>query len=339
MKHHDLLSNRYRLLSHLGSGQLSEVWRAEDLRDPGASIVVKVFAPNQKLEAHEIEALRVALEPALGIKHPHVLAIRAFEVHQGHPFVVMPFCRGGSLLMALEKGRHFSEEDIARIGAQLADGLTDLHQQGVHHGNLHPANVLIARPDHFVLSDYGMDPMAREALAKRIHPTAGDTRVAFAPAYAAPERHIGDGGPSADIFSLGATLYALCMGESPYANISTAIKENTALQGLPLAYSRDLNELLLQSMALYPEDRPKAPELAHAARQYLKQGRWPPSRRRSATSTQKQQKTSSTITPLPHTALPESSPIKRPRVMGKPLLWAGLLLLAALAALLIYLLR
>ncbi|MFH9967577.1 protein kinase [Streptomyces mirabilis] len=152
--------------------------------------------------------------------HPHVVTVHDVVVHEGLPWIVMEYVPDAVDLQAVvRQSGPLSPARAARIGLAVLDALSAGHRIGILHRDVKPANILLA-PDssgdpyaRVLLTDYGiaLQPESREP---RLTATAG---ILGTPGYLAPERARGEPPtPAADLFSLGATLYAAVEGRGPF---------------------------------------------------------------------------------------------------------------------------
>jgi len=143
--------------------------------------------------------------------HPNVVALYdAGILPDGLPYLVMELCTGGSLLDRLKKTGPLPPAEACELGAKIADALAAAHEAGVLHRDIKPANILINRYGVYGLTDFGLAALfepGRESSA---------SLTALTPAYAAPEAFRQETPTErSDIYSLGATVYALISGRPP----------------------------------------------------------------------------------------------------------------------------
>jgi hypothetical protein len=208
----DEFAGRYVLKEVIGAGRSGDVWLAHDTV-VGQDVALK---PERADGDHETAVRRLLGEPrAMGKvrDHPHVVTL--FDVvtvpHDRDGtrtyWFVMEYVPGGGL----DRRPPVSPERAARIGGELADALAALHEAGIVHCDVKPANIGLSRRGTAKLLDFGA--------AYRVGGTETITvngPFSFTPDYAAPELARGNvPRPASDVFCLAATLYALVTGSPP----------------------------------------------------------------------------------------------------------------------------
>ncbi|GAA0944385.1 serine/threonine-protein kinase [Virgisporangium aurantiacum] len=222
-----LLAGRYRLRDPLGNGGMGRVWLARDevLHRDVAIKEVDLPAGLSLAEREELRTrtLREARTTAR-LSHPNVVQIYDVLGVEDRPWIVMEYVRSRSLQQILVDEGALAPVRAAEIGLAVLHALNAAHAAGVLHRDIKPGNVLIADDGRVVLTDFG--------LATFDGGKSSVTRPGLvwgSPEYVAPERaKHGVSSVEADLWSLGATLYAAVEGVSPYAR-STAMASLTAL--------------------------------------------------------------------------------------------------------------
>ncbi|MBQ0902905.1 serine/threonine-protein kinase [Micromonospora sp. U21] len=226
-----LVADRYRLLSPLGQGGMGRVWKARDEvlhRD----VAIKELVPPPGLTDEERREMRErSLREARAIARlNHVNVVRIFDVLRtdGDPWIVMEYVASKSLQDTLAEDGPVSPARTVEIGLGVLGALNAAHKAGVMHRDVKPGNVLLGDDGRVVLTDFGLATIPGDPNVTRTGMVLGS------PAYISPERaREGTAGPEADLWSLGATLYAAVEGKSPYARPS-AIATLAALATEPM---------------------------------------------------------------------------------------------------------
>ncbi|MFI6268203.1 serine/threonine-protein kinase [Micromonospora zamorensis] len=226
-----LVADRYRLLSPLGQGGMGRVWKARDEvlhRD----VAIKELVPPPGLTDEERREMRErSLREARAIARlNHVNVVRIFDVLRtdGDPWIVMEYVASKSLQDTLAEDGPVSVARTVEIGLGVLGALSAAHKAGVMHRDVKPGNVLLGDDGRVVLTDFGLATIPGDPNVTRTGMVLGS------PAYISPERaRDGTAGPEADLWSLGATLYAAVEGKSPYARPS-AIGTLAALATEPI---------------------------------------------------------------------------------------------------------
>ncbi|WP_422753382.1 protein kinase domain-containing protein [Micromonospora sp. WMMD708] len=235
-----LVADRYRLLSPLGQGGMGRVWKARDEvlhRD----VAIKELVPPPSLTDDERREMRErSLREARAIARlNHVNVVRIFDVLRtdGDPWIVMEYVASKSLQDTLAEDGPVPPARAVEIGLGVLGALKAAHKAGVMHRDVKPGNVLLGTDGRVVLTDFGLATIPGDPNVTRTGMVLGS------PAYIAPERaRDGTAGPEADLWSLGATLYAAVEGKSPYARPS-AIGTLAALATEPLPPARNAGPL------------------------------------------------------------------------------------------------
>jgi serine/threonine-protein kinase len=223
---------RYEVQEVLGRGGMGVVLKALD-PDLGRLVAIKVLAP--ALAGSAVARVRFTREAqaAAAVRHEHVVAVHRVAEAGGLPYLVMQYVAGESLQARLNRAAPLEVTEVVRIGYEAASGLAAAHAQGLIHRDIKPANLLLedrsdGRPACRLAGEpTGEPPVATAARVKisdfglaRAVDDVGLTQagvVAGTPEYMAPEQARGEPvDHRADLFSLGAVLYACCTGAPPF---------------------------------------------------------------------------------------------------------------------------
>ncbi|MDT7743726.1 MAG: eukaryotic-like serine/threonine-protein kinase, partial [Actinomycetota bacterium] len=207
------LVGRYRLDSELGRGAMGTVWSAYDevLHRPVAVKEVRLsLVPVSERAIVRERTLREARATAM-LSHPNVVTLYDVVEVDSEPYVVMELLPSRSLASYIAERGTLSQGETAEIGSAVASALMTAHRAGITHRDVKPGNVLIGTDGQIKLTDFGI---ARNAAESSMTQTG---TVLGSPPYIAPEVAMGRAvGPPADLWGLGATLFACLEGRPPY---------------------------------------------------------------------------------------------------------------------------
>lgn len=190
------------------------VWLAQD-RLLARQVAVKEFVPPVGADPADQETMRVRTlreaRTAARLSHPNVVTIYDVVEDGSRPWIVMELIAARSLRDIVHEHGALAPRQAAIAGLQVLDALRAAHQLGILHRDVKPGNVLVDGHGRAVLADFGI---ARAQDSPEVTATGV---LLGSPCYIAPERARGErGGPEADLWSLGATLYAVVEGHPPY---------------------------------------------------------------------------------------------------------------------------
>jgi Protein kinase domain len=247
----------YEIIETLGQGGFGTVYRARQLA-VGREVALKIDSRVLITDRDKRRFMREVRAAGHLSGHPHVVAVYdAGVLGDGRPHIVLELCTNGSLADRLRDDGAFPAAEVRDIGVHIADALTAAHEVGILHRDLKPANILVNRYGGVALTDFGLATMPAPGLES----TA--TREALTPAYAPPEVFdLAEPTVAGDVYSLGATLYALLSGRPPFfpaegrpsmvALMTARLGPVPDIPGAPPG----LVAVLQQAMAYDPADRP-----------------------------------------------------------------------------------
>jgi hypothetical protein len=248
----------YRILRLLGQGGMGSVFEAEH-KPTGRRLALKVINHTLAAEADRKRFLREG-RLAAAVNHPNVVPIYSGEEVNGIPAIAMELVRGGTLADRLRARGPLPIEEAVGASLQIIAGLEAAHAAGVLHRDIKPANCFVSADGTIKIGDFGLS-VSTLARGESYLTTQG--RVLGTPAYAPPEQLRGeDLQVSADIYSVGATLYHLVTGRPPFAAedlvalISSVLDKNpTAPNLLQSAVPAQLSRIILRCLAKDPKAR------------------------------------------------------------------------------------
>ncbi|MTJ32113.1 MULTISPECIES: serine/threonine-protein kinase [Aphanizomenon] len=192
---------------------------------------------------------RLSQEP-----HPHIVGvIELFQEGNTH-CLVMEFVPGENLFQAVKRRGALPEAEIMTCIRQIGEALMVVHQAGLVHRDAHPGNIMLRSNGKAVLIDFGIAKQIIPATQSSADKAAND---GFAPYE---QRYQGSRDPRVDIYCLAASLYYGVTGQKPTNSLARRLDDEPLIppQELISSISKELNQAILNGMALEAKDRPQS---------------------------------------------------------------------------------
>jgi len=200
----------YRIVGKLGRGGMGTVYEGVH-SETGEPAAVKLLAAALAGEEGFRSRFEAEIETLKKLNHPNIVRLFGFGEQDGHLFYAMELVDGNSLEEELRRGRRFDWREVARLTIQICRALRHAHDRGIIHRDIKPGNLLLKSDGQVKLSDFGI---ARLFGYSRLT-SAGS--VLGTAEYMSPEQ--AEGRPvdaRADLYSLGAVMYALLAQRPPF---------------------------------------------------------------------------------------------------------------------------
>jgi eukaryotic-like serine/threonine-protein kinase len=250
-----LLAERYELSEQLASGGMTSVWRGHD-RVLGRDVVVKVLHPELAADGRFRARFHEEAVNAARLTHPNIVALYDTGEQGGVGYIVMELVNGPSLGQVLARHGPLPPARAARLASEVGAALDYAHQTGVCHGSLRPSNILLADDGTVKVADFSIARAAADDDPSRTGEILGPD------GFLAPEVMRGEqANGRADVYGLGACLYAMLTGRPPGVDPATTIPPRSLRAGVP----RTLDAIVRQAMAPDPDDRYQAVQAMAAA--------------------------------------------------------------------------
>jgi hypothetical protein len=234
---------------------MGDVYEARD-RQLRRSVAVKLYRGTAPADRSRFDAEVVTLA---ALSHPTLVQVYDAGEHDGDGFVVLELVDGPTLRQIIAERGSLPADEVASLGAAMADALAYVHDRGVVHRDVTPANVLCGPDGRPRLADFGI---ARLLDTTRITATASAIGTA---AYMAPEQVEGkDVTPAADVYALGLVLREALTGRAAYSGAShevamaRLVTDPDVVTDIPSVWT----PLLAAMTARDPALRPPAAEVA-----------------------------------------------------------------------------
>lgn len=245
----------YEIESVIGQGGMGVVFKAHDTK-LNRRVAIKMLplslSGNSKMRRR---FLREA-ESAAQISHPNIVTVHSIE-DSAKPYIVMELVPGESLYDRLQRVSRLPVKEILSFSKQIASALCAAHDRNIIHRDIKPANVLIDPEGNVKVADFGL---ARSLVDTEIS-NNGD--ISGTPQFMSPEQTLGEQvDHRTDLFSLGAVMYAMCTGRSPFCGddmlqvfrqVQTA--EPASIQQLRSDVSPELEDVIRRLLSKSPKQR------------------------------------------------------------------------------------
>jgi eukaryotic-like serine/threonine-protein kinase len=216
------LSGRYETGEKLGTGGMSNVWKATD-RILERTVAVKVLAEHLSDDERFVARFRREALAVAKLIHPNIVQVYDTGVDEGRHYIVMEYVEGRSGAQILQRHGPVEPEIAAEIGIQACAGLDYAHRRGIIHRDVKPGNLMIVGGpvgggEMIVkLTDFGIARAIEQTRITQVGSVVGTA------AYLAPEQVRGEEAtPATDVYALGVVLYQFLTGRLPYEGSSLA---------------------------------------------------------------------------------------------------------------------
>ena len=212
----ETIGDKYRILSMIGSGLVSEVYKAMDVSSV-KTVALKIVKLDRQPDKDSVQLFEH--NARLNVQHPNLTTVHACGfTAAGEPWLALEYLQGKSLSQLLREEGHLSVDTSFRIFEQVTDALAHVHSKGEVHINLKPSSIyLVDLPDKEVfvkVMDLGVSKLLLEReleLVDENAPAVGSTL------YLSPEQLRGERiDARSDIYSLGCILYQCLIGRAPH---------------------------------------------------------------------------------------------------------------------------
>jgi serine/threonine protein kinase len=241
------LSGRYQTGERLGSGGMSNVYRATDLILE-RTVAVKVLAEHLSDDERFVARFRREALAVAKLIHPNIVQVYDTGVDEGRHYIVMECVDGRSGAQILQRSGPVGPEIAAEIGIQACAGLDYAHRRGIIHRDVKPGNLMIVGGPvgggemTVKLTDFGIARAIEQTRITQVGSVVGTA------AYLAPEQVRGEEAtPATDVYALGVVLYQFLTGRLPYEGSSLAelaVRQQNEKPLPPSTYNNEVPETL-----------------------------------------------------------------------------------------------
>lgn len=208
-----ILNDRYEILSKVGSGGMSDVYKAK-CHKLNRYVAIKVLKPEFSEDRNFVSKFRAEAQAAAALSHPNIVNIYDVGEENGLYYIVMEMVEGITLKKYIDKKGRIDVKEAVSIAIQVAQGIQTAHSHHIIHRDIKPQNIIISREGKVKVTDFGI---ARASSTQTISSNAvGSVH------YISPEQARGSySDERSDIYSLGITLYEMVTGMLPFEGDTT----------------------------------------------------------------------------------------------------------------------
>ena len=251
------LADRYEILDKIGTGGMSDVYKAMD-HILGREVAVKVLKQEFTEDVTFVTKFRSEAQSAAGLEHPNIVNIYDVGSENGMYYIVMEYVEGITLKTYIEKKGQLNFKEAISIAIQVGRGIEAAHNKGIIHRDIKPQNIIISTEGKVKVTDFGI---ARATSSNTIH-----ADVMGSVHYASPEQaRNGYVDGKSDIYSLGIVMYEMVTGRVPFDGDTTVAVALQHLQEEMVAPSAYAPELPISLEKIILKCTMKSPDRRYAA--------------------------------------------------------------------------
>ena len=263
-----MVNDRYRLGDVIGTGGMSEVYRATDSL-LGRDVAIKMLRPEMARDVNFRERFRKEAQNSGRLNHPNIVAVydtgEADEDGMAIPYIVMELVHGRTLRDLVREDGPLSPREAAQVLIPVAHALQASHDAGIIHRDVKPANIMITNTGQVKVMDFGIARALDDSTSAMTQTSA----VIGTAQYLSPEQAQGKPADArSDVYALGCVLYEAVTGHAPFEGETPFAVAYQHVQEEPNAPSESLDPdsltpterinlaaVVLTSMAKDPMDR------------------------------------------------------------------------------------
>ena len=219
----NFINNRYEIISRVGAGGMSEVYKAKDHK-LNRNVAIKVLKKEFSKDKNFVSKFRVEAQSAASLIHPNIVNVYDVGEDEGLYYIVMELIEGITLKSYIEKKKKLSARETISIAIQIANGIECAHNNQIVHRDIKPQNIMISREGKVKVTDFGI---ARAASSNTMSGTAMGSVHYISPEQAGG-KYVDE---KSDIYSLGITMFEMITGTVPFDGESTVSIALKHIQG------------------------------------------------------------------------------------------------------------
>lgn len=230
-----MLSGRYEIIEVVGSGGMSEVYKAK-CHVLNRFVAIKVLKPEFSSDVNFVTKFRIEAQSAAGLSHPNIVNVYDVGEDNGVYYIVMELVEGITLKEYIQKHGRIEPKEAIDFAIQIAQGVQAAHEHHTIHRDIKPQNIILANNGTLKVTDFG--------IAKAASSSTTTTNAMGSVHYISPEQARGGfSDERSDIYSLGITLYEMLTGHVPFEgenNVAIALMHIQSEMVSPREYYPDI---------------------------------------------------------------------------------------------------
>ena len=230
-----MLSDRYEIIELVGSGGMSEVYKAK-CHVLNRFVAIKVLKPEFSSDVNFVTKFRIEAQSAAGLSHPNIVNVYDVGEDAGIYYIVMELVEGTTLKDYIQSHGRIAPMQAIDFAIQIAQGLQAAHEHHTIHRDIKPQNIIIAHNGTLKVTDFG--------IARAASSSTTTTNAMGSVHYISPEQARGGfSDERSDIYSLGITMYEMLTGHVPFEgenNVAIALMHIQGEMVSPREYYPDI---------------------------------------------------------------------------------------------------
>ncbi len=214
-----MIADRYEVLEKIGTGGMSDVYKAKDHK-LNRAVAIKILKQEFSENGSFVSKFRTEAQAAAGLMHANIVNVYDVGEEGGVYYIVMELVEGMTLKKYIEMKSHLSVKEAISIAIQVSLGIEAAHNNHIIHRDIKPQNIMISKQGRVKVTDFGI---AKAATSNTI-----TSNVMGSVHYTSPEQARGGySDAKSDIYSLGITLFEMLTGRVPFngdTTVAIAIK-------------------------------------------------------------------------------------------------------------------
>ena len=251
-----LVSGRYEIISLIGIGGMSNVYKAVDTKT-GQTVAVKFMKPELFENEELVRRFKNESKAISLLNHPNIIKVLDVSITPTEKYIVVEYIDGITLKEYIENRKILTVRETVRFTQTILDAIGYAHQNGIIHRDMKPQNVMLLRDGTIRIMDFGI---ARLSTANQ-H-TVTDKAIGSVH-YISPEQVKGkESDARSDIYSIGIMMYEMLTGVLPFTGdsaVNVAMKQVNETAKLPSrivdAVPEGLEQIVMKAMEKNPADR------------------------------------------------------------------------------------